>query len=68
MLYFNRDTGAGVGSLALTGMPMDVQLITNNIIAVGNAASLSLANFGGGPVDFAVGGIVTVIIILYYSI
>ena len=54
--------------MALTGMPMDVQLITNNIIAVGNAASLSLANFGGGPVDFAVGGIVTVIIILYYSI
>ena len=53
--YFNVDTGGGLGTLALSGMPVDIQLITDNIIAAVHGTTLSLATFGGGPSDFAIG-------------
>ena len=58
VLYFDRDTGGGLGTLALSGMPAAIQLITDSIIAVVHGttlSSLSLATFGGGPSDFAIG-------------
>ena len=55
VLYFDRDTGGGIETLALSGMPADIQLITDNIIAAVHGTTLSLATFGGGPIDFAIG-------------
>ena len=44
--YFDRDTGGVLGTLALSGIPLDIQLITDNIIAVVHGTTLSLTTFG----------------------